>query len=157
MVTRVTGQVGALAAATDTVQAIPAVSTGGHWLRCLLGSLVKSGDVSGALGSVARFTDPVQRGFHTRVSVALQTMEGDVSGARDPVEMISPEEGHRDRALSIIAQAKVRRGENSPLHLEQRGTQPLWVPGPRCRHDHRGSGKNAGCRGSAEKFFSHGS
>ena len=110
MVTRVTGQVGALAGDKDTVQVIPIVWTGGHWVRCLLGPLVKSGDVSGALGSVARFTDPVQRGFHTRVSVALQTMEGDVSGARDTVEMISPEEGHRKRALSIIAEAEVRRG-----------------------------------------------
>lgn len=105
---------GDLEGAKETVHAAPCLwsGTGGHWVRCLLGPLIKSGDLSGALDIVARLTDATGRGFHKRVIVALQAMAGNLSGARDTSEKISPDEG-RDGALFIIAEALVRRGEFS--------------------------------------------
>jgi CheY-like chemotaxis protein len=104
---------GDFAGAKETVHAVPALWTGGHWVRCLLGPLVKAGDLSGALGVVGKLTGASDRGFHKRVIVALQATAGDLSGARDTSEKISPEEGHRDAALAIIAEALVRRGDFS--------------------------------------------
>jgi len=104
---------GDLTGAKETVHATPALWTGGHWVRCLLGPLVKAGDLSGALDVVARLTDAAGRGFHKRVIVAFQAMQGDLPGARDTADKISPEEGHRDGALAIIAEALVRRGDFS--------------------------------------------
>jgi hypothetical protein len=45
--------------------------------------------------------------------VALQATARDLAGARDTSEKISPEEGHRDGALFIIAEALVRREDFS--------------------------------------------
>jgi thioredoxin-like negative regulator of GroEL len=104
---------GDLAGAKETVHAVPALWTGGHWVRCLLSPLVKAGDLSGALDVVGELTGASDRGFHKRVIVALQATAGDLSGARDTFEQISPEEGHRDAALCIIAEALVRRGDFS--------------------------------------------
>jgi CheY-like chemotaxis protein len=104
---------GDLEGAKETVHATPALWTGGHWVRCLLGPLVKAGDLSGALDIVGKLTNAIDRGFHKRVIVAFQAMAGDLPGARDTSEKISPEEGHRDAALCIIAEALVRRGDFS--------------------------------------------
>lgn len=104
-------KVGDLAGAKATVYTAPGLWIGGHWVRCLLGPLVKSGDLPGAFEIIERMTDFSQGGFHKRVIIALQTMAGDLSGARDTLQMILPGEGHRDGALSIIAEAEVRRGD----------------------------------------------
>lgn len=104
---------GDLAGAKETFYAAPALWRGGHWVRCLLGPLVKAGDLSGALDLVARLTDATERGFHKRVIVALQATAGNLPGARDTAETISPEEGHHDAALAIIAEALVRRDDFS--------------------------------------------
>jgi len=102
---------GDLAGAKETVHAVPALWTGGHWMRCLLTPLLKAGDLSGALEVVGKLTGASDRGFHKRVIVALQATAGNLSGARDTSEKISPEEGHRDAALCIIAEALVRKGD----------------------------------------------
>jgi CheY-like chemotaxis protein len=104
---------GDLEGAKETVHATPALWMGGDWVRCLLGPLVKAGDLSGAIDIVGKLTNAIDRGFHKRVIVAFLAMAGDLPGARDTSEKISPEEGHRDGALAIIAEAQVRRGDFS--------------------------------------------
>jgi two-component system, OmpR family, response regulator TctD len=104
---------GDLAGAKETVHTVPALWTGGHWVRCLLGPLIRAGDLSGALEIVGKLTSASDRGFHKRVIVALQATTGDLLGARDTSEKFSPEDGHRDGALFIIAEALVRREDFS--------------------------------------------
>ena len=101
---------GDTAGAKETVLGAPSLRIGGHWVQCMTNSLVKAGDVRGALAIVDNLTSDDAQAFQKPIIVAQQVAAGDLSGAKATLLQFSPSEIGRDHAIGAVANALVTAG-----------------------------------------------